>query len=200
MTVVTGVLGGYEVTVREFGSGQDRDCVTRSASGRGGSAGSSSNLSLLYEATRDEMQLLQSGTQVTGANPERAGEIPNGNGEVVLLVEDEPLILGLAKVMLEKLGYCVLAADGAEQAFEIAANDTRGIQLLLTDVLMPGMNGKELAERLQTLYPGLKILFMSGYCGHTIFTEGVAQKGINFMAKPFTLRVLADKVGGAIRE
>ena len=100
MAVVTGVLGGYEVAVREFGSENERDSVTRSASARGRSAGSPGNLSLLYEGTRDDTRLLQSGTHSAGANLERAGEIPTGNGEVVLLVEDEPLILGLAKVML----------------------------------------------------------------------------------------------------
>jgi len=198
MAVMTGGKSGYEVAVSEFGREHGGDSVTTPPA-RGRWAESSRNLSLLDAGMRDDTQL-PPGTHLTGANLERSEEIPAGNGEVVLLVEDEPLILGLAKVMLEKLGYSVLAADGAEQAFEIAANNTTGIHLLLTDVLMPGMNGKDLAERLLSLYPGLKILFMSGYCGNSIFTEGTAQKGINFMAKPFTLRVLAGKVGVAIRE
>lgn len=140
------------------------------------------------------------GTPTLGNHQERAGEITPGNGETVLLVEDEPQILELARVMLEKIGYRVLAAGTPEQALEIAEKHALEIQLLLTDVLMPVMNGLDLAEQMQTLYPGMKVMFMSGYSGSAVFSEGVARHGAIFLAKPFTLRMLADKVGAAVRK
>jgi CheY-like chemotaxis protein len=199
MTIGTDVIGGC-AEVRDFGRQSKGDPAKALAPTMGNSSGSSNHPASISAGMGGDPVLPQFGTQALGTKLERVGEIPQGNGETVLLVEDEQLILGLAKVMLEKIGYRVLAAGTAEKALEIAEKHGHEIQLLLTGVLMPGMNGRDLAERLQTLYPGMKILFMSGYCSNAMFPGGMAHQGINFLPKPFTLRVLADKVGSAVRK
>jgi two-component system, cell cycle sensor histidine kinase and response regulator CckA len=119
---------------------------------------------------------------------------PPGNGESILLVEDDPGILRLGRSMLEKLGYRTLTASSGEEAMRIAAEHTGRIDLLLTDVIMPGMNGKELASWLTALHPGLRVLYMSGYTADVIAQHGVLDEGIDFLQKPFYLKGLADKI------
>lgn len=131
---------------------------------------------------------------------ENAAEIPLGLGETVLLVEDEPAILNMGKIMLEQLGYRVLATDRPDEAIRMAEEHAGEIQLLLTDVVMPNMNGRDLAERLHSLYPGMKSLFMSGYTADVIAHRGVLGKSVNFLQKPFSLRDLAVKVRQALKE
>ena len=121
-----------------------------------------------------------------------------GRGETILLVEDEPAILKLAKRMLERLGYRVLAAASPGQAFRLAEDYSGEIDLLITDVIMPDMNGWDLAERLLSLYPGLKRLFMSGYTADTLAGHNNLDDGISFIQKPFALHDLADKVRAVI--
>ncbi len=117
----------------------------------------------------------------------------HGN-ETVLLVEDEPPLLKLGKKMLEKLGYRVLTAGTPGEAIELASKHADEIHLLITDVVMPEMNGRELARQLLSMYPNLKRLFMSGYTANVIAHHGVLDAGVNFIQKPFSLQSLAEKL------
>jgi two-component system, cell cycle sensor histidine kinase and response regulator CckA len=114
--------------------------------------------------------------------------------ETVLLVEDEEAILDVTKAMLEKLGYRVLITSSPDESFGIAEKHADEIRMLITDVVMPEMNGPDLAEKLISLYPGLKVLFMSGYTGNVIARYGIQDKGVNFIHKPFSRLALASKI------
>ncbi len=114
--------------------------------------------------------------------------------ETVLLVEDEPALLKLSKRMLERRGYTVLAADSHGEALHLANAHAGQFRLLITDVVMPGMNGRELADKLLTFNPNLKCLFMSGYTANVIANHGMVKEGINFIQKPFTVAGLTAKV------
>ncbi len=119
--------------------------------------------------------------------------------ETILLVEDEPSILLLGKRMLERLGYVVLAAATPGEALEIAEHHAGEIHLLLTDVIMPEMNGRDLARRLLSLYPGMARMFMSGYTANVIAHHGVLDKDIQFIQKPFSMAELSTKVREALK-
>jgi CheY-like chemotaxis protein len=114
--------------------------------------------------------------------------------ETVLMVEDEPAILDLGRQILEMQGYRMLIAGTPGEAIRMAIEHVGEIHLLLTDVIMPEMNGRELAEKLLSLYPGLKCLFMSGYTADVIAHHGVLDEGVQFIQKPFSLDALAAKV------
>ncbi|WP_306545918.1 PAS domain S-box protein [Desulfobulbus sp.] len=118
--------------------------------------------------------------------------------ETILLVEDEPMILDMTMAMLERLGYTVLAGATPGEAIRLAREHAGKIDLLMTDVVMPEMNGRDLAKNLLTLYPDLKRLFMSGYTANVIAHHGVLDEGVHFIQKPFTLKGLAAKVRGAL--
>ncbi|MBN1265650.1 MAG: PAS domain S-box protein [Anaerolineales bacterium] len=117
-----------------------------------------------------------------------------GLGETVLLVEDEPTIIEFGKVMLETLGYRVLATGSPGEAVTIARQFEKDISLLITDVIMPEMNGKDLAEKIREIHPEIKILFMSGYTANVIAHRGVLDEGIHFLQKPFLMKDLSLKV------
>ncbi len=121
------------------------------------------------------------------------GEIPRGQGETVLLVEDEAGLLKLARMILERLGYTVLTAGTPRKALDLAREHGE-IDLLMTDVMMPEMNGRELARRLRETRPSLRCLFMSGYTADIIANRGKLEEGVHFIQKPFSLRELAVKV------
>lgn len=125
---------------------------------------------------------------------ERASEAPPGRGETVLLVEDDPVILGVGRTMLEKLGYTVLVAGTPGEAVSQAKSHAAELQLLVTDVVMPDMNGRDLAILLKATQPGLKCLFSSGYTADVIAHSGVLDEGVHFLQKPFSLKTLATKV------
>jgi CheY-like chemotaxis protein len=112
--------------------------------------------------------------------------------ETILLLEDEEAILHMTTFMLKGLGYTVLACNTPSEAIETATR--QDIHLLITDVVMPEMNGRELSERLKKHCPDLKTLFMSGYTANVIAHRGVLDKGVNFIQKPFSLSSLAGKV------
>ena len=114
--------------------------------------------------------------------------------EVVLIVEDEEQILRIAKAVLEQHGYSVLTATSPAEACMIAESHASAIDLLLTDVVLPGMNGKQLQARMEQLKPGVKTLFMSGYTANVIAHRGVLDEGVDFLQKPFSLEALARKV------
>jgi PAS domain S-box-containing protein len=132
--------------------------------------------------------------KTTPVEPPVPAPAPTRGRETILLVEDETLLLQMTKRLLENLGYTVLAAATPGEAFRLAAEYPADIQLLLSDVVMPEMNGRELAERLLEVYPNLKRLFMSGYTADVIAHHGVLDEGIHFLQKPFSLQTLADMV------
>jgi PAS domain S-box-containing protein len=121
-------------------------------------------------------------------------ELPQSLGETILLVEDDASILKLTRRILEKLGYKVLSTTRSKDAKKIAEEYDGQINLLLTDVVMPEMNGRELSEQLQNLYPQLKTLFMSGYTANVIVHRGVLDEGIHFVSKPFSPKEIAIKM------
>ncbi len=114
--------------------------------------------------------------------------------ETILVVEDEEVVLKLAVRILQEQGYRVLEAAQGMDAFLIAEEHQGAIHLLVTDVVMPKMSGRELAERLASLRPGTKVLYMSGYTDNTIAHHGILDKGVNYIQKPFTVDGLAKKV------
>ncbi|MCP5514003.1 MAG: response regulator [Spirochaetales bacterium] len=114
--------------------------------------------------------------------------------ETILLVEDEPAILEMTSVMLELSGYTILPASTPLQALQKAREYSGEIHLLITDVVMPEMNGKELAGKLFTQYPGLKTLYMSGYTADIIAHHGIMDEDLHFVQKPFTREILTSKV------
>jgi CheY-like chemotaxis protein len=128
----------------------------------------------------------------------RTLEMLAGRGETILLVEDEPSILRISQKILENLGYGVLAATNPIEAVQLAEEFDGEIHLLLTDVVMPEMNGREMAERLRSFYPDLRVLFMSGYTADVIAHRGVLDDGVNFIQKPFSNQALGSKVREAL--
>ncbi|MDX9964916.1 ATP-binding protein [Desulfobacter postgatei] len=122
---------------------------------------------------------------------------PDG-AETILLVEDEPSILRMTRMMLERMGYKVLAAGTPAEAIALARKYAGQIHLLMTDVVMPEMNGRDLAGNLLALYPDLKRLFMSGYTANLIAQHGLLAEGVNFIQKPFSREQLGKKVREAL--
>jgi two-component system cell cycle sensor histidine kinase/response regulator CckA len=127
---------------------------------------------------------------------ERAPDIaalPRGY-ETVLLVEDENGVRELARQYLETSGYKVIEASNGNEALELAANCNDPIHLLLTDVVMPGISGRELADRLSMIRPDIRILFMSGYTEQAVVHHGIVAADATLLQKPFTLGTLASKL------
>jgi CheY-like chemotaxis protein len=120
-------------------------------------------------------------------------ETPRGR-ETVLVVEDEASVRSVARTMLELHGYRVLEAGGGEEALRIGARPEGPVQLLLTDVVMPGMSGPEVAQRLSRVHPELKVLYMSGYTDEAILRHGVPELSPAFVQKPFSAETLGWKV------
>jgi len=131
--------------------------------------------------------------------PEEAGEkvvqkeLPGG-GETILVVEDEEKVRQVTVQILTKNGYTVLEASHGDEARQICEQHGGPIHLIMTDVVLPGMNGRELAECLVSSRPGAKVLYMSGYTDNAIVHHGVLDKGVNFIQKPFTIDGLTKKV------
>jgi DNA-binding response OmpR family regulator len=125
---------------------------------------------------------------------EKTREAVPGGQETILLVEDELSILDMIATFLAGQGYSVLRAGTTTEAIRLAGQHGGEIGLLITDVIMPGMNGKELADYLQPLQPQLRSLFMSGYTADVIAAHGVLDQGVNFIQKPFTFSDLAAKI------
>lgn len=117
-----------------------------------------------------------------------------GGRETVLLVEDEPELLDLCQTMLKSLGYRVLCACTPSKAIQLVQSHADKIHLLVTDVVMPEMNGPQLLNRLQVVHPNLKCLFMSGYSAHIIANRNILDGDIHFLQKPFSMNDLAHKV------
>jgi CheY-like chemotaxis protein len=114
--------------------------------------------------------------------------------ETVLVVEDEPAVLTLSRRALETQGYVVLAAADGAAALRVVERHGGTIHLLLTDVVMPGLSGRELADQLQARRPGIRVLYMSGYPGDAVVQHGTLPPGSAFLQKPFSPDGLARKV------
>jgi two-component system cell cycle sensor histidine kinase/response regulator CckA len=125
---------------------------------------------------------------VTPASTTRKGH------ETILLVEDEPDVRELTQMVLSERGYTVIEAPTPADAERLAGNNGSEIHLLLTDVVMPGISGRELAKRLTALYPNLRVMYMSGYTYNVIAEDGTLEEGISFLQKPFTPQLLTEKV------
>jgi PAS domain S-box-containing protein len=120
------------------------------------------------------------------AEPAPVPEPGGGRGETVLIVEDEPAMREVTRRILSRSGYHVIVAASGHEAIEIAARHTGDIDVLLTDVVMPRMLGKEAAERIRALRPGVQVLFMSGYAQGVLDCRGVVEVGVNLIQKPFS--------------
>ncbi|HVH69713.1 MAG TPA: PAS domain S-box protein [Candidatus Dormibacteraeota bacterium] len=114
--------------------------------------------------------------------------------ETILLAEDEPAVRELARMVLSEQGYTVIEAQNAEDAVRLAGRHGSEIHLLLTDVAMPGMSGRDLANHLTALHPYLRVLYMSGYTYNVIAENGTLEEGLSFLQKPFTPKALAQRV------
>jgi len=126
------------------------------------------------------------------------GDAVKGGCETILLVEDEEMILNFCTKTLSQLGYQVLKAVSPHQALSVVNRHGSGIDLLLTDVIMAKMSGKELASELQRDSPSLKTLYMSGYPANVIARHGILEEGVMFLQKPFSTEALAKKVREAL--
>ena len=131
--------------------------------------------------------------------PEMAESSPSAvvsarGSETVLLVEDQEDLLRLAQRVLELRGYTVLTARNGDEALEVLAQYSNPIHILVTDVVMPGINGRELARQVTARRPEVKVLFVSGYTGEAVHQRGLLEPGVAFLQKPFTADVLARKV------
>ena len=124
----------------------------------------------------------------------RASVSELGGSETVLIVEDDKSLRKLARTLLKQRGYTILEAENGEDALKVSKEHEGPIDLLITDVVMPQMSGKETAERLQPLYPHMKVIYMSGYTDNAIVRHGVLAPGLNFLEKPFSPEALARKV------
>jgi two-component system cell cycle sensor histidine kinase/response regulator CckA len=118
----------------------------------------------------------------------------NSGTETLLIVENEPAIRNLLQVALRRNGYTVLAAESGREALELVRNYDGAIDLLITDVMMPDMDGPELVRQLSTIRPDTRTLFMSGYMDDTLGERGVLSSNANFIQKPFSPRTIAQKV------
>jgi two-component system cell cycle sensor histidine kinase/response regulator CckA len=118
----------------------------------------------------------------------------SGGSETILLVEDDDRVRALVSNMLRKHGFTLLLASAGDQALEIAARHRGPIDLLLTDVLMPGLNGRMLSERLTASRPETRVLFMSGYSDDEILRLGVRKAAAHFIQKPFSVDALLHKI------
>jgi two-component system cell cycle sensor histidine kinase/response regulator CckA len=146
------------------------------------------------EGTTFKIYLPQTAEAMALAAPPQHSAAPQGGTETILLVEDEPAVRALAVQTLQGRGYSVLEAMNGEEALRVVQGRESDIALLITDIVMPQMNGKELADRLEVLHPQLKVLYASGYTEDTIVHHGVLDPGIAFLPKPFTPMVLIRKV------
>jgi CheY-like chemotaxis protein len=123
-----------------------------------------------------------------------------GGGETVLVVEDQPEVRQLAAEVLRRLSYRVLEAGSGDEALLVSQSHSGPISLMVTDVVMPRMNGRELAGRLAPLRPEMRVLYISGYTADVIATQGALDAGVAYLAKPFTPEALAERVRGLLAE
>ena len=152
------------------------------------------------KGTAIKIYLPRQGEEAVETQKEKTAEIPQGQGETILLVEDDLSILKLAQKILEGLNYTVLIAGTPKEGIKLAEDHTGEIHLLVTDVIMPEMNGLEISKQLKSLYPDLNCVFMSGYTANVIVRHGVLDEGVHFIQKPFSKSDLATIIRKALDE
>ena len=150
------------------------------------------------KGTTFRIYLPQCAGEAIAATGAATAAIAPGGGGTVLIVEDEAALLTLNEIILKRLGYRVLVAGTPELAIGLAEKHAGEIRLLLTDVVMPGMNGLDLAARLLGICPNMRVLFMSGHTADLISPRGVLDGSMNFIQKPFGLLDLGAKVSGVL--
>ncbi len=150
------------------------------------------------KGTTFKIYLPRFGTNTAQALPETESKKTPGGKETILLVEDAQPLLELGRRILETLGYTVLVASTPQEAIDHAGKSAGDIHLLITDVVMPEMNGRELMEKLCAARPAMKCLFMSGYTTDIIARQGILEEGIHFIQKPFTRDSFAAKIREAL--
>ena len=202
------------LTVRDNGCGMDKDVVDKifepffSTKGAGGSG---LGLATVYGIVQQNHGCIHvdsapgAGTtfsiflplvevEALQATDDRTGVIKTGGGETVLMVEDDPDTLKMGTTMLQRLGYAVLTAATPQEGIDTARHHAGRIDLLITDVIMPQMNGRQLAQEILAIHPDLRVIYMSGYTADVIAHHGVLDEGIHFLQKPFTRKDLAAKI------
>ena len=211
------VPGDYvQLSVSDDGSGMDKETLdhvfepfyTTKELGKGTGLG----LAMIYGIVKQNGGFINvyseagQGSRFTIYLPPHRGAMEGGAGlpgpeepvkgslETVLLVEDDPAILEMATLMLQDLGYTVLPAGSPGEAIRLAETHPDRISLLVTDVVMPGMNGRDLSAHLRTLLPHLRCLYMSGYTANVIAQHGVLDEGVHFLQKPFSMHQLGTMV------
>jgi PAS domain S-box-containing protein len=123
-----------------------------------------------------------------------AADVPMAQGETVMIIDDERQVLDIGRRLLENLGYITLEAKNADEAIELARTHPGNIELLLTDVIMPDLNGPDLAREIKSIRPGIKILFMSGYTADQLENSGIPRDEVALLEKPFNLSTLAQMI------
>jgi hypothetical protein len=126
-------------------------------------------------------------------------QLPHASS-TILLVEDNLMVLEMVRDLLTGCGHTVLATDNPEEACSLARENSTAVKMLVSDVVMPRMNGPELYDRLRDIIPGLKVLFMSGYANNVTVHNGTLEEGVNFIAKPFTSEELMRRVSSLLGE
>ncbi|MDD5542013.1 MAG: PAS domain S-box protein [Acidobacteriia bacterium] len=152
------------------------------------------------KGTTFKIYLPRQAGQVVDTLKESVGQLPLSRGETVLVVEDEGSVLTLASAILDGLGYTVLTAAAPGEAMRLVEEYTGEIHLLMTDVILPEMNGRDLATQIKKTKPSIKCLFMSGYTANVIAHRSMLDEGVQFIPKPFSMRDLAIKVRTALEE
>ncbi|HJV35330.1 PAS domain S-box protein [Geomonas sp.] len=212
--------GDYvQLTVSDSGTGMDRDTLAHIFepffTTKGVGKGTGLGLATVYGIVRQNNGFVTvysepgHGTSFRIHFPKSQGEVEaeelapettmSGSGNV-LLVEDDPLVREMASQMLAEIGYTVIQTRSPEDAIEICRKGESRIDLVLTDVVMPGMNGKEMVDEILTFSPGMKVLFMSGYTSDLVAQRGVMDEGRHFIQKPFDLHSLNEKIKEALAD
>jgi PAS domain S-box-containing protein len=150
------------------------------------------------KGTSFKIYLPRDATRHASAAEAKMAELPQSRGETVLVVEDESAVLDLACRMLNELGYTVLCASSSEEALRLAGEYKARIDLLMTDVILPKMNGRDLAQKIKASRPAIKDLFMSGYTANVIAHRGILDQGVHFIPKPFSMQEIAVNVRKAL--
>jgi two-component system, cell cycle sensor histidine kinase and response regulator CckA len=149
--------------------------------------------------TRFRIYLPRVDDPAESAGTPHTAQVPGGGSETVLLVEDEESVRQLVRDTLQARGYKVLEAENGEVGVQVAESHAGTIDMIITDVVMPGMSGRELARRVTEARPETKVLYLSGYTEEAIAHEGVLDPGTAFLQKPFTLQLLSRKVREVLR-
>jgi len=203
------------LTVNDTGQGMDEEVqrhlfepfFTTKAQGRGTGLGLATILGVVEQAGgsirvasepalgstfRIFLPIVESPGETVAPEGEALGV--RGGGETILVVEDEESVRALAIRFLKRLGYDTLSAGDGEEATLVAESHSGRIHLLITDVVMPGINGRELAQRMTARDPSMRVLFTSGYTEDVILRHGVGEEELDFIPKPYSLQVLGEKV------